>query len=176
MWSRTARQRCRLEPCSAGRLEFPPVAREASARSCTSLHQGMQFCPFESSVSDRELTQLASTAKHYLDATDALLVPDMGVSKTVTVDAAGWPVDRQPRPLSPLDTYPPTSPPSRCDWRPFTRSWLVAGHLASNRDSAQCLTSCSPVHQLRSPRPRGSVATERRRSADRDSVGEDDWH
>jgi hypothetical protein len=54
---------------------------------------------------DRELTQLISTAKHYLDAADSIPVLGEDLGKTVFADSAGWSEDRLPRPLSPLDTF-----------------------------------------------------------------------
>jgi hypothetical protein len=56
-------------------------------------------------MSDRELTQLISTAKHYLDAADSLVVPNQELASTVSANSASWPKDRRPHPLSPLDTY-----------------------------------------------------------------------
>ena len=56
-------------------------------------------------MSDREMTQLISTAKHYLDAADSLCVPDQDLTRAVSTDSAGWSADRLAHPLSPLDTY-----------------------------------------------------------------------
>jgi hypothetical protein len=71
---------------------------------------------------DRELTQLISTAKHYLDAADALRVPDEDLGKTVSADSAGWSEDRLQHPLSPLDT--------------------CSAHLAS------CATRLATIHEI----------------------------
>ena len=71
---------------------------------------------------DRELTQLLSTAKHYLDAADSLGVPGADLAKTVTADSANWPADRLPHELSPLDTY--------------------SAHLAS------CATRLATIHEI----------------------------
>jgi hypothetical protein len=54
---------------------------------------------------DRELTQLISVAKHYLDAAESLRVPDQDLARTVSADSAGWSADRLPHPLSLLDTH-----------------------------------------------------------------------
>ncbi len=54
---------------------------------------------------DRELTQLISTSKYYLDAADALPVPEHELDRTVSTDAARWPADRLPHSLSPLDAF-----------------------------------------------------------------------
>jgi hypothetical protein len=54
---------------------------------------------------DRELTQLISTAKHYLDAADALRVTVDDLASTVSDYSAGWSADRLPHPLSPLQEY-----------------------------------------------------------------------
>jgi hypothetical protein len=73
-------------------------------------------------MTDRELTQLISTAKHYLDAADSLCVPDEELTRTVSADSAAWPVDKLPHPLSPLDTY--------------------SAHLAS------CATRLATIHEI----------------------------
>lgn len=70
---------------------------------------------------DRELTQLISTAKHYLDAADSLRVPDHDLARTVSVDSAGWSADRLHQ-LSLLDTY--------------------SAHLAS------CATRLATIHEI----------------------------
>jgi hypothetical protein len=54
---------------------------------------------------ERELTQLISTAKYYLDAANALCVQDSELDRTVSADSARWPEDRLPQTLSPLDTF-----------------------------------------------------------------------
>ena len=54
---------------------------------------------------DRELTQLISIAKYYLDAAEALDVPVEKLASTVTADSALWRADRQPHLLSALDTF-----------------------------------------------------------------------
>src|SRR5215467_7799670 len=74
---------------------------------------------------DRELTQLISTAKHYLDAADSLLVSDSDLARTVSADSAAWSVDRQPRALLLLTRTPLISQVVRCDWRPSMRFWLA---------------------------------------------------
>jgi hypothetical protein len=71
---------------------------------------------------DRELTQLISTAKYYLDAADSLLVPDLELASIVSADSARWSADRLPHPLSPLDTY--------------------SAHLAS------CATRLATIHEI----------------------------
>jgi len=73
-------------------------------------------------MSDRELTQLISTAKHYLDAADSLLVPGEELASTVSANSASWSEDRRPRPLLPLDTY--------------------SAHLAS------CATRLATIHEI----------------------------
>ncbi len=54
---------------------------------------------------DRELTQLISTSNYYLDAADALRVPDQELARTVSADSASWSADRLPHLLSPLAIY-----------------------------------------------------------------------
>jgi hypothetical protein len=71
---------------------------------------------------DRELTQLISTAKHYLDAADSLRVPDADLANTASADSAGWSADRVPHPLSLLGTY--------------------SAHLAS------CATRLATIHEI----------------------------
>ena len=71
---------------------------------------------------DRELTQLISTAKYYLDAAGSLLVPDEELASTVSANSASWSADRLPHPLSPLDTY--------------------SAHLAS------CATRLATIHEI----------------------------
>jgi hypothetical protein len=71
---------------------------------------------------DRELTQLISSAKYYLDAADSLLVPDEELARTISADSASWSADRLPHPLSPLDTY--------------------SAHLAS------CATRLATIHEI----------------------------
>ena len=73
-------------------------------------------------MSDRELTQLISTAKHYLDAADSLSVRDQDLTRTVSADAAAWSTDKQPHQLSPLDAY--------------------SAHLAS------CATRLATIHEI----------------------------
>ena len=73
-------------------------------------------------MSDRELTQLISVAKYYLDAADSLAVPDHELASTVSADSATWSTDRLPRPLSPLDAY--------------------SAHLAS------CATRLATIHEI----------------------------
>jgi len=73
-------------------------------------------------MSDRELTQLISTAKHYLDAAESLCVPDQDLTRTVSADSAAWFADKLPHPLSPLDTY--------------------SAHLAS------CATRLATIHEI----------------------------
>jgi len=53
----------------------------------------------------RQLTQLISVAKHYLDAAASLIVASGELNRTVSTDSAGWSADRLPRPLSPLDEF-----------------------------------------------------------------------
>jgi hypothetical protein len=53
----------------------------------------------------RELTQLISTAKYYLDAADSLHVPDHELAAAVSADSARWSADRLSHPLSLIDTY-----------------------------------------------------------------------
>jgi hypothetical protein len=71
---------------------------------------------------DRELTQLISTAKYYLDAADLLLVADQELASSVSANSASWSTDRRPRPLSPLDTH--------------------SAHLAS------CATRLATIHEI----------------------------
>lgn len=71
---------------------------------------------------DRELTQLISTAKYYLDIADSLCVPDEDLARTVSADSAGWSADRLPHPLSLLDMY--------------------SAHLAS------CATRLATIHEI----------------------------
>ena len=71
---------------------------------------------------DRELTQLISTAKYYLEAADSLCVPDDVLAKTVSADSAGWSADRLPHPLSLHDAY--------------------SAHLAS------CATRLATIHEI----------------------------
>ena len=73
-------------------------------------------------MSDRELTQLISTAKHYLDAADSVHVPSEELAGTVSDNSPSWSEDREPRPLSPLDTY--------------------SAHLAS------CATRLATIHEI----------------------------
>lgn len=54
---------------------------------------------------DRELTQLISAAKYYLDAADSLLVPDQELDSTVSANSERCSADRQPHALSQLDTH-----------------------------------------------------------------------
>jgi hypothetical protein len=54
---------------------------------------------------DRELTQLISAAKYYLDVADSLGVPASELAIIVSANSASWSTDRLPHPLSPLDTY-----------------------------------------------------------------------
>ena len=54
---------------------------------------------------NRELTQLISAAKHYLQAAEALAVPGAQLDTTVASNSANWPSDRKPCPLSLLDEY-----------------------------------------------------------------------
>lgn len=71
---------------------------------------------------DRELSQLISTAKYYLDAADSLCVQFEDLARTVSADSAGWSTDRLPRPLSLLDMY--------------------SAHLAS------CATRLATIHEI----------------------------
>jgi len=71
---------------------------------------------------DRELTQLISIAKHYLDAAESLLVPGEELASTVLANSTSWSEDRRPRPLSPRDTY--------------------SAHLAS------CATRLATIHEI----------------------------
>lgn len=71
---------------------------------------------------DRELTQLISIAKYYLDASDSLPVPDQELATTVSANSASWSADRLPHLLSPLDTY--------------------SAHLAS------CATRLATIHEI----------------------------
>ena len=71
---------------------------------------------------DRELTQLISAAKYYLDTADLLSVPEQELDTTVSADSAHWSADRLPHPLSPLDTY--------------------SAHLAS------CATRLATIHEI----------------------------
>jgi len=73
-------------------------------------------------MSDRELTQLISTAKHYLDAADSLCLPDQDLTRTVSANAAAWSADKLSHPLSPLDAY--------------------SAHLAS------CATRLATIHEI----------------------------
>ena len=73
-------------------------------------------------MSDRELTQLISTAKYYLDSADSLCVPDHDLTRTVSADAAAWSADKLPHPLSPLQAY--------------------SAHLAS------CATRLATIHEI----------------------------
>ena len=71
---------------------------------------------------ERELTQLISVAKHYLDAAESLLVPSRELASTVSANSASWSEDRRPRPLSALDAY--------------------SAHLAS------CATRLATIHEI----------------------------
>jgi hypothetical protein len=71
---------------------------------------------------DRELTQLISTAKHYLDAAQSIPVSDHDLARAVSADSLGWPADRLPHPLSLLDSR--------------------SAHLAS------CATRLATVHEI----------------------------
>jgi hypothetical protein len=71
---------------------------------------------------DRELTQLISTAKHYLDAAETLPVLQKDLDITVSANSGNWPVDRRPRPLPDLDCY--------------------SAHLAS------CATRLATIHEI----------------------------
>src|ERR1700675_2368963 len=73
---------------------------------------------------DRELTQLISTAKYYLDAAEALfvVVADDELDLTVTEAAKRWAHDRKPHRLCTLDTY--------------------SAHLAS------CATRLATIHEI----------------------------
>ena len=71
---------------------------------------------------DRELTQLISTAKYYLDAADSLLVPDQELASTVSANSERFSADRQPHDLSQLDTH--------------------SAHLAS------CATRLATIHEI----------------------------
>ena len=73
-------------------------------------------------MDDRELTQLISTAKFYLDVADSLLVPKQELASTVSHNSASWSEDRRPHPLSSLDTY--------------------SAHLAS------CATRLATIHEI----------------------------
>jgi hypothetical protein len=71
---------------------------------------------------DRELTQLISTAKYYLDVADSLCLPDQELDHSISADSANWSADRLPHPLSPRDTY--------------------SAHLAS------CATRLATIHEI----------------------------
>jgi hypothetical protein len=73
-------------------------------------------------MSDRELTQLISTAKFYLDAADSLHLSEQELASKVSDDSANWPTDRVPHNLSSLDTF--------------------SAHLAS------CATRLATIHEI----------------------------
>jgi hypothetical protein len=56
-------------------------------------------------MSDRELTQLISIAKHYLDVAGSVDVPSQDLDCTVSASSLLWPVDRLPYALSPLAEF-----------------------------------------------------------------------
>jgi len=91
-----------------------PLARIYPPRSVSA---GVKHAMF-----DRELTQLISIAKHYLDAADSLSVLNEELASTVSANSASWSKDRRPRPLSPLDAY--------------------SAHLAS------CATRLATIHEI----------------------------
>jgi hypothetical protein len=71
---------------------------------------------------DRELTQLISTAKQYLDMAEAVIVPTEELAITVSANQARWSDERRPNPLSSLDIY--------------------SAHLAS------CATRLATIHEI----------------------------
>lgn len=54
---------------------------------------------------DRELTQLISIAKHYLEAAETLSLSHEDLTRTVSSNSKAWAADRRPHPLPPLDCY-----------------------------------------------------------------------
>src|SRR6266851_3809964 len=73
-------------------------------------------------MTSRELTQLISTAKHYLDVADSVPLSSADRASSVSANAASWPEDGRPHPLPPLDVY--------------------SAHLAS------CATRLATIHEI----------------------------
>ena len=71
---------------------------------------------------DRELTQLISTAKHYLEAAETLPVSQDDLVRTVSTNSKLWAEDLKPYPLPLLDCY--------------------SAHLAS------CATRLATIHEI----------------------------